>query len=65
MNIPMPPVRNEYRVEGINVVFAIMAYRRLTAKEITFAVALYLRQHKNRWPKPGTTVTILSQLGQH
>lgn len=34
MNIPMPPVRNEYRVEDIDVVFAIMAYRRLTVAEI-------------------------------
>ena len=63
MNIPMPPVRNEYRLEKLKVVFAIMAYRRLTAQEIKVAVSMYLKQHKNQWPKPGTTVHIISQLG--
>lgn len=64
MNIPIPPIRNEYRIEDTNVVFAIMAYRRLTLYEINHAVAMYLKQHKNRLPRPGTTVTIISMLGQ-
>ena len=64
MNIAMPTIRNEYRLKDREVVFAIMAYRRLTDQEIFHAVALYLKQNKNQWPKRRTTVTIISPLGQ-
>lgn len=64
MTISMPPIRNQYIIKELDVVFNIMAYRALTEQEILTAVALYKKRVKKWPPKKGTRVTIPCALGQ-
>jgi len=48
---------------GRGVVYHVRAYRTLTRNELLQCVAMYLRSKKNKQPKKGTVVTIISLLG--
>ena len=64
MTFSMPTVRNQYVMKEIDVIFNIMAYRRLTEAEVLTAVAQY-RRAVGQWPPAkGSRVTIPCLLGQ-
>lgn len=58
MTFSMPPVRNQYIISEIDVVFDIMSYRKLTKSEILMAVAYYQKTAKKWPPQGGTRITI-------
>lgn len=60
MTFSMPTVRNQYVIKEIDVVFDVMAYRKLTRMEVLAAVAMYQRTVKKWPPKKGTHITVLS-----
>ena len=62
MTFIMPSVCTQYVIKEIDVVFDVMAYRKLTRMEVLAAVAMY-RQTVKKWPpKKGTRITVLSSL---
>lgn len=58
-----PTIVNTLNDPTRGVVYHVRAYRTLTRNELLQSVALYLRSKKNKHPKKGTVVTIISIIG--
>lgn len=59
----LPTVVNPVNDPARGVVYHVRAYRSLSRSEMLAAVAQYLRSKKNKHPKKGTVVTIISLIG--
>jgi len=58
-----PTFLNVLRDPTRDITYRVLAYRALTHSELRVAVALYLRSRKNKQPKAGSTVEIVSVIG--
>lgn len=57
-----PNVLNKLTDPKSNVVYEVLAYRKLTKEELMFAVRYYLASRKKR-PKKGSVIRIYSTIG--
>ncbi len=58
-----PQVSNPIRDKEKGVTYNVIAYRKLSREEVVLAIRHYHAQKKQKKPKKGTTVTILTIIG--
>jgi len=59
----MPNIRSTIKDPRKKITYHVMAYRTLTREELVIAVQQYNSQKKNKKPKLGEEIIILSSIG--